>query len=89
MIHLRKPARRAQVVFYAGHRAAVRPLSFRAGRRHLHVTEVISQHYEDVGTGQPRLVFQVRAEDGRVYRIAGCPDKDDWKVRRLPGAGES
>ncbi len=83
MFHLRKPARRAQVVFYAGHRAAVRPLSFRAGRHHLRVTEVLSQHYEETGTGPPRLVFKVRAEDGKVYRITGSPEKDDWKVSRL------
>ncbi len=85
MIHLRKPARRAQVVFYAGHRAAVRPLSFRAGRRHLRVTEVISQQYEEAGAGPPRLIFKVRTEDGGVYRLSGCPEKDDWKVSRLRG----
>lgn len=83
MFHLCKPDRRAQVSFYAGYRSEERPLWFRFGRRRLQVVEVLSRQYEAKETGAPHPVFHLRAEDGRIYRLTGSPDTDEWRVRRL------
>ncbi len=85
MIHLHPPDRRAQVSFYAGYRAEERPLSFRVGWRRLKVAEVISRQLEATQAGSPRLVFRVRAGDGRTYQLTSSPNTDEWRVRRLHG----
>ncbi len=87
MFHLRKPDRRAQVIFYAGYRADERPLSFRRGLCKREVREVLSSSYEAAEDGAPLLVFQVRADDGKVYRLAGSLQRDVWMVQRLRKRG--
>ena len=73
-----------QVKCYSGFKANERPLSFIISGREFSVMDIEGSWYEEGETsGERRVCFRVRADDGDLYLLSCDEKRGDWVLRRI------